>query len=355
MTLLVLYEELAKYFTTCISGFAFMYNCDVHIIRKKVNREAPFNLDLSGMKVYERESYSDRELRDLVQNIKPDAILCGGWSDKGYLQIVSSYKKSIPLVVGFDNQWNGSLKQIAVSFAAPFLITDKFNRCFVPGLQQKKFALKMGFKEEQIGMGAYSCDLHYFNEQYERARSSKQSNFPKRFIYVGRYVEYKGVKDLWKAFVEVQEEMPSDWELWCLGVGDLEAVQHDKIQHVGFVQPEDLEEYIRQTGVFILPSHFEPWGVVVHEFAAAGFPLICSDAVGASSAFLEDGRNGYIYKSGNVNELKDKIRQIMSLDQKELLKMSELSAVKAQGISPEKWAKSLWGLIEQKNTNDPIQ
>ena len=47
------------------------------------------------------------------------------------------------------------------------------------------------------------------------------------------------------------------------------------------MQPEDLLAFMSTGKAFVLPSTFEPWGVAVHEFAAAGYPLILSDAVGA--------------------------------------------------------------------------
>ena len=109
---------------------------------------------------------------------------------------------------------------------------------------------------------------------------TRKKNFPKRFLYVGRYYDFKGVKTLWDAFIQLQVENPNDWELWCLGNGDLEPLEHPKIKHLGFMQPEDLDKIISETGIFILPSLFEPWGVVVQEYAAAGYPLILSNQIG---------------------------------------------------------------------------
>ena len=51
-----------------------------------------------------------------------------------------------------------------------------------------------------------------------------------------------------------------------------------------FIQPENLEK-VKNAGCFVLPSLKDNWGVVVHEFAAAGLPLIISDGVGAKLLF----------------------------------------------------------------------
>ncbi len=347
MTLLILYEELAAYFVKCISVFSERYNVDVHIIRKDVNKEAPFHLTMGNIHTYDRSKYSYDQLVKLVQKIKPDAIFCGGWSNKSYLKIVSNYKNKVPAVFGFDNKWTGSLKQRLASILAPVYITNRFDRCFVPGAEQKQFAIKMGFVEDRIAIGAYCCDVDYFYDQYILNREPKGHNFPKRFIFVGRYYHFKGIQDLWNAFIQLQNESPNAWELWCLGTGDIEPFKHDKIKHFGFVQPKDLSSYIKETGVFVLPSHFEPWGVVVHEFAAAGFPIICSDAVGARTAFVEDTINGYIYKAGQIEQLKVQLKKMMELDTNQLEKMASNSVEKAKMNTPELWADTLMSLLKK--------
>lgn len=345
MTLLVLYEDLAVYFVKCISTFSKLYNVDVHIIHRKTSKDAPFQFDFSGIKTYNVEQYKKDELMNLASNIKPDAIFCGGWSNKNYLAIVDNYKNKIPTVVGFDNKWTGSLKQQIARVIAPFYITKKFSKCFVPSYEQKKFAMNIGFKESQIVLDAYSCDFDLFHNQYLTNKEQKQKQFPKRFIYVGRYVEHKGIKDLWSAFVDLKTEYPNDWELWCLGTGDVSPVQHSDIKHMGFVQPKDLPQYIKETGVFVLPSHFEPWGVVVHEYAAAGFPIVCTDEVGARIAFVENEVNGYIYQSGNVKQLKEALKKIMLQSDETLMNMGDKSVEKAKQITPEKWANKLMKLL----------
>ncbi|MDQ3192354.1 MAG: glycosyltransferase family 4 protein, partial [Bacteroidota bacterium] len=231
-----------------------------------------------------------------------------------------------------------------------FTITPYFSHAWVPGERQVEFALKLGFAAKRILKGFYSADFNYFHSLYSKNKEQKEKEFPKRFIYVGRYIEHKGIKDLWRAFIELQNEKPSDWELWCLGVGPLkeQEVQHPKIKHFGFVQPSEMKKIIADSGVFVLPSHFEPWGVVVHEFAAAGFPLICSDKVGANSAFLKQGENGFIYHSADVEALKNRLKKMTAQSKEQLLEMGEKSIEKAKLITPEKWALTIIDILSRK-------
>lgn len=345
--IIFLYSELATYFLACIEKLLQEPNVNVHIVRWTVNKEAPFHFKFpENLKIYNRNDYnSEKSLKKLIDDINPCIIYSSGWMDKGYLKICKKYKNKIPVIVGFDNQWKGSLKQRIATLVSPFRILNHFSHCWVPGDLQVEYALRLGFKKENILRGFYCCDFNLFFSQYIANKESKQQHFPKRFIYVGRYVEHKGVKDLWNAFVELQNEYSNNWELWCIGAGDVELIDHPKIKHFGFVQPKDLPEYIKNTGVFVLPSHFEPWGVVVHEFAAAGFPIICSDAVGARIEFVEQNVNGYIYKAGDVSQLKNILKNIIRTTDKELLQMADRSVEKAKLNTPEIWANRLKGMI----------
>jgi len=342
-----LYSELASYFLACIEELLNREDVDVYIVRWSVNKEAPFDFYFhSNLKVYNRNDFSFDKLEKLVAEINPSLIYCSGWMDNDYLKICKKYKKNIPVVVGFDNQWKATIKQWIATVVSPFRILNHFTHCWVPGDLQYNYATKLGFKKQNILTGFYSCDFNFFHNLYQKNKETKKVSFPKKFIYVGRYYEFKGIKNLWKAFIELQNETPNEWELWCLGTGDIEPIKHPKIKHFGFVQPKDMPEFIRQTGIFVLPSHFEPWGVVVHEFAASGFPIICSDEVGARTAFVENNKNGYIYKSGDVEQLKSIMKTVMNKSKEELFSMAEHSVDKANQLTPEKWVTTLLSILK---------
>lgn len=342
-----LYTEIAGYFLSCTRKLTELHPAEVHIFRYPVNKEAPFLFSsLQRTRFYERGDFSEKKLLDTIAGIKPDLIYCAGWIDKEYLKVIKSFAGKIPTVLGFDNKWENSLKQNIAALLAPFLLTKHFSHCFVPGEKQKKYALKLGFKEDRIITGLYSADYDLFHRYYSESFSEKKSSFPKKFLYAARYVKHKGIEDLWNAFIELQNEHPNEWELCCVGTGEVPPLQHPKIKHFGFIQPEQLGDIIRNTGVYVLPSHFEPWGVSLQEFAAAGFPLICSNQVGAAEKFLEPGANGFLFEAGNINQLKEGLKKITGMPEKMLLEMAEKSVEKSRQITPELWADKLIGLLK---------
>jgi glycosyltransferase involved in cell wall biosynthesis len=340
MRLLVLYEELAGYFISSIAHFAQTTKIDVVIMHKSSNVVAPFKLESSTyIQLKNRDEISEQELYQFVNTLQPNYLFCGGWAHKPYLKICKSFKGNIPIVVGFDNQWIGNLKQQLAALYAKVYFKKLFDKAFVPGGLQKKFAQKIGFKEKDILLGAYCCDYQLFSNLYTDTQKKKHENFPKVFLYTGRYSQEKGITDLWNAFVELEDH--KNWELWCVGVGVIPPIKHPKIKHFGFVQPKELAPIIEKSGVFILPSHFEPWGVVVHEYTAAGFPVLCSTKVGASEVFLEDNVNGYSFTPGNKNEIKNVLNKVIQMDETKLIEMSQKSHQISQKITNDSWTNSL--------------
>jgi glycosyltransferase involved in cell wall biosynthesis len=165
-------------------------------------------------------------------------------------------------------------------------------------------------------------------------------------LYAARYVKQKGIFDLWEAFKLLQNEHPNDWELWCIGTGiEFEnRIEHPQIKHFGFVQPADIETIVRDTGVYVLPSIVEPWGVSTQEFAICGYPLILSSEIGASELFL--GENGKSFPASDVDALKDAMLEFVKMEHTELIKMGEISHQKGMAYTTTDWVNKILGINE---------
>jgi len=336
-----LYSEIAGYFLASVKALAVHAN--VLIVRWEVNKEAPFKFEIpNGVEVIVKTDLSFNELSKKVSDFKPNVVVCSGWMDKDYLKIVKSFKKQIPTVLTLDNHWTGALKQKIASVLSSFLFTNKFTHAWVPGEPQKLFAQKLGFKN--ILLGFYCADVNLYDSIYQK----QSETFKKQFLYVGRYVKHKGIFEMWKAFIELQNESANEWEMLCIGTGDEwnDKLNHPKIKHLGFVQPAEMEEYLTQKSVYILPSKFEPWGVTVQEFAITSCPLILSDKVGASERYLINKSNGVLINDVTVVELKKAMRLMMSKSEAELLVMSQKSHDLGMSYNSEMWAKSVLSLVK---------
>ena len=347
--ILFLYFELAGYTVACMKHLADHFNAEVHVVNYPVNSVAPFEFSFGeNITTYNRTTFTNEELIKLTDGINPDLIYICGWADKGYLAVCKNIKKRIPVVMTLDNIWKGTIKQRIATFIAPLYLQKLFTHCWVPGQPNADYAKRLGFKENQIIQGLYCADVDLYNRYYVASRAEKESKFPHRFVFVGRYTELKGTQELWNVFSNLSEEERKGWELYCLGKGHLEKNFPDKpyIKNIGFVQPDQLSTIIQQTGVFILPTHYEHWGVVVQEYALAGYPLICSTTTSAATAYLSENENGFFCEPQNESSLKNAILKIINSDNTTLTAMMKKSHAKGNINTPQKWAETLLQLIK---------
>ena len=73
---------------------------------------------------------------------------------------------------------------------------------------------------------------------------------------------------------------------------------------------------------------------MLHEFSAAGLPIICSDVCGAAPTFLINGYNGYIFQNENEDDLMNKIDTLINKNDDELIKMAINSHHLGQRLDP---------------------
>ena len=132
-----------------------------------------------------------------------------------------------------------------------------------------------------------------------------------------------------------------------MGAGghDKKAMAIPGIKNVGFIQPGEMDEIIRKTGVLVMPSHFDHWGVSLHEFAAAGFPVLCSNVIGANEAFLREGINGLSFAPKDIKAMAAAMYVMTEMSTKELSAMGDESSALASKITPETWAENLISLL----------
>jgi glycosyltransferase involved in cell wall biosynthesis len=190
--------------------------------------------------------------------------------DNGYTHICKELFGTCKTVLTLDNHWFGDFKQRLKTFFAKHYFKKIFTHAWVPGEPQLPFVKKLGFNQYNTHTGFYSADIKLF-------QPSEENSLNYNLIYVGRYLDFKGIFELWNAFIEFKKTAKHPWTLHCVGTGDLweKRAIHSDIVHHGFLQPAELKKLVDTCDVFVLPSHKEPWGVAAHEMAACGLTLLC--------------------------------------------------------------------------------
>lgn len=346
MTYLFLYSELADYTLACLRALKKTDPVNhIVVVHFPINPEAPFRFDFSGIgEFHELSGYTSfSALQKFVAGLNPAKIICSGWINKWYLRICLQRRNTSTCILTLDNHWSASIKQNMMRLAGYLFLARVFKYVWVPGTPQVEYADKLGFNRKRIVKGFYCCDVEKFVALGKSIEVQKTSDFPKRLLCVARYIPAKNYGLLWEAYTAWQQETPNDWELWCVGSGEGfdKRVLHPGIKHLGFIQQDQWLPIIKATGVFILPSKFEPWGVAVHEYAAAGFPMILSNKVGAVESFLEEGKNGWLIDPDDKKGLVSVFKQLAETPQADLIKKGEYSRTLAERHTPLDWASIL--------------
>ena len=340
--ILVLYSEFMPYNFVAFSNF---------VVQKKINIkvvywDSPIGLDNFctsdnfTIEFYKKESISN--VLEWVTNFKIDAVFVSGWMDRSYMKICKYFMcKNVNVICGFDSQWYGSLRQHIAIYFRYFIFKPYFSHLFVAGIKQYEFAIKMGYSSSHILQGALTCDVNLFAEKINFSTRKK------RIIFIGRLEKSKGVDLLVSTFSEVLSTFP-EWELYIFGKGSLnfEYKSFKNIHFMGYDNQKKISSFSQTCSFFVLPSRYEPWGVVVHEMASSGMPLLLSNTCGAAHEFLIDGYNGYVFDHKIIDDFKIKLIAMMSLQAPELEKMGRNSKKLAFRITPELWTNKLFSLIK---------
>jgi glycosyltransferase involved in cell wall biosynthesis len=256
-------------------------------------------------------------------------------------------------VLGSDTAWQGKPRQWVAALGGRFVLPRIFSRAWVTGDRQALYARKLGFSADRIHKGFYAADTDRFLPLGSALLAVRKEKWPHRFLCVARYIGVKNHQLLCDAFADSCEEgQMGDWELWCTGTGELfnevsnsDHGRHPRIQHKGFVQADAMEEVVRQCGVFVLPSAYEPWGVVVQEQACAGLPLALSSEVRAAERFLEPGRNGVVFPANDKDALKAALRSFVAMSDAQLAEQGTRSHALGAQWSPRHWAEMAANMI----------
>jgi glycosyltransferase involved in cell wall biosynthesis len=135
-------------------------------------------------------------------------------------------------------------------------------------------------------------------------------------LHIGRFTEQKNHKMLIESFKIVNDNYPQS-VLLLVGDGELlaEAKQmvntlelSSKVYFLGL--RTDIPEIINMADVFVLTSKWEGFGLVNIEAMAAGKPIVATE-VGGVPELVDDGKTGFLVKSGHTDGLAEKILNII--------------------------------------------
>jgi glycosyltransferase involved in cell wall biosynthesis len=258
-----------------------------------------------------------------------DALLiCGYYFASAWIAIAAAKSYGIPIIIVSDSHslrswraqsaWLLRLKEQLVkgifSLASAVVVSSS------GGVE---YLRSLGFPSERIVLAPSAVDNDWWVREAARAhRSAIRAawRIPEEgsvILFCAKLQPWKAPMDLIEAFA--QAAIPNSY-LAFAGDGpervnlERRAVTlglTDRVRFLGFLNQSELPAAYRAADLFVLPSLFEPFGLVVNEAMLCGLPVVVSDRVGAKFDLIRPGVTGYVFPAGGVGALAAILKEIL--------------------------------------------
>ena len=280
-----------------------------------------------------------------LRRFRPDLVLVGGWNQPAFWQaLLHARTARVPLVVWVESTARDERAGRGPAEAAKRAVVRSAAAFVVPGRAAEEYVRGLGAKEVAVAPNA--IDLGIFGERTERRAEIRAQLGLDRvtFLCVSRLSPEKGVDVLVRAF----DGVPG--ELALVGDGPdrerVAALAGPNVRLLGRVERDELVDWYAGADAFVMPSRSETWGMAMQEAAAAGLPLVASEAPGAGYDLIEDGVNGFRVPVEDVDALRAALVRVATDDAfRERARPRTLEL--ARGYTPEAWAEAVAGLARR--------
>jgi glycosyltransferase involved in cell wall biosynthesis len=140
-------------------------------------------------------------------------------------------------------------------------------------------------------------------------------------LFVGKLIERKRPADVLEAYARmVLSGDGANPYLLYIGEGKLRqqlearaaALRLDAVKFLGFKNQSELPAFYDLCDLFVMPTVYEPWGLVVNEVMNAGRAVVISDEVGCAPDLVENGVNGLVFRARDVGDLSRVLSEVLA-------------------------------------------
>jgi glycosyltransferase involved in cell wall biosynthesis len=250
-------------------------------------------------------------IRKQLRKSKFDIYILGSYSSPTEMAAIRWLKSNdIPFLLNSDggfitqeNKWKFRLKKYFISSATGWLSSGSHcTEYFTHYGANPKFIYEYPFssfsytEDERRPMAPSQLQQFKLKEQLKR----------KVILSVGQFIPRKGFSELIESFHLLDE---GETSLVIVGGGPLKEeyqkiISELRLKNVilkDFMAREQLIEFYKAADLFVLPTHYDIWGLVINEALAFGLPIITTTGAGAAYSLIESGTNGYIVNVPDTN------------------------------------------------------
>ena len=140
-------------------------------------------------------------------------------------------------------------------------------------------------------------------------------------LWCGRFLDWKHPDDAIEV-AKMLRDAGCCFKIEMIGTGEMErqlkrqaseaGLLDENVRFLGAMSPEAVRRHMESAGICLFTSdRQEGWGAVLNEAMNSGCAVVASDAAGATPYLVNDGVNGSVYHSGNIQELYEKVRRLL--------------------------------------------
>jgi len=262
-----------------------------------------------------------------------DAVWVHGYHTFNCLQVIFAARLlHIPVILRAESQLNDRVrtKKTLVAKRLFFPILRQAVNCVMAiGKPNAEYWQQyLGSRVPMFPM-PYAVDNEYFKNRAADAAPQREALRRELgleagrpvFLFASKLQTRKRCIDLVNAFLKLSPASGVEPPAYLLIIGDGEerpAIERriresglSSIRMLGFRNQSELPRFFDLCDVFILPSIHEPWGLIVNEVMNAARAVVLSDDVGCHSDLVEDGKNGFVFPSRDVDALSAVLRRFL--------------------------------------------
>lgn len=311
---------------------------------------------LSGIKIGEETACCPSVIRYLKK--KYDIIIIGNYASLtgivSILYLTLMHKKFYVHVDGGIKGEKEGLKKYLKSFLlsraegffSPGLVTDEYIKYYAGNTKRIYHYPFSSIKQNEIVSRPFNKkEKKEILKKIEKEIIIRDSDFI--ISSVGSVIPRKGYDILLQALKSLKYK-PLVFIIGGIPTADLRSIieknKLDNVHFVGFKKHELIKNYLRASDLFVLPTRYDIWGLVINEALASGIPVITSDKCVAGIELIQEGKNGYIFENENSDDLSKCIEKIMSKDDASREEMGINSIQRAQSYTIEQMSRN-YGMV----------
>lgn len=276
-----------------------VYCASAHIDPTQAEKSAHYATHFLGGQ-YEamdkRFFHSDWSVWSLLSDLCPDVVVTCGFIPTflyAFAWAVAHGVPHIPMTDGTDE----SEKELTWKHRLVRRLVFAFSRSFIGACEgSRRLYRAYGVRDERIHLAPLCTD----NQRFTMAQALPKSH---DLIFCSRFVPHKNPLFALEVAAEVAGSLGRRVSLRFVGQGALEAQIRARanelastvdVSFAGYLSQNDLPKEYSRSRLFLFPTAFDPWGVVVNEACASGVPCIVSPHTGVAGELIRDGVNGHV-------------------------------------------------------------